>query len=115
MVRTTTYGVKALKYSGCILWNELPMAVRKVASKKVFSKMVKHNMSEKYNQTQLRILSTINLVYYMSIPRVQGYIHPPIPGFYLKLSNSSNLLSNDIVVSYQKPWWFLLGKSHKGF
>ena len=42
-VRTTTYGIKSLKYTGSLLWNNLPSSVRNVSSRKQFSKKVKKN------------------------------------------------------------------------
>ena len=49
MVRTVTYGLKALKYSGCILWNNLPMDKRNAISKNVFNFSVKNHMINSYN------------------------------------------------------------------
>ena len=49
MVRTVTYGLKALKYSGCILWNNLPMDKRNAKSKSVFSILIKNHIINSYN------------------------------------------------------------------
>ena len=43
-VRTTTYGLKSLKYSGSILWNNLPCILRNKPSKMTFAKSVKENL-----------------------------------------------------------------------
>ena len=40
-VRTTTYGLKSLRYSGSILWNNLPCTLRNKPSKIAFAKSVK--------------------------------------------------------------------------
>ena len=48
MVRTTIYGLKALKYSGCTLWNDQPIDSRNAISKKVFTKTVKLHMINSY-------------------------------------------------------------------
>ena len=40
-VRTSTYGLKSLKYHGVILWNSLTLSLRYIESKKQFSKKVK--------------------------------------------------------------------------
>ena len=48
MVRTTIYGLKALKYSGCILWNDLPIDNRNAISKNVFTTTVKLHMINSY-------------------------------------------------------------------
>ena len=47
-VRTTTYGLKGLKYSGCKLWNDLPMSLRHATSKNLFSKNLKDHFISKY-------------------------------------------------------------------
>jgi len=41
MVRTSTYGLKSLKYNGAIVWNDLPLTVRVVTSRKAFAKTLK--------------------------------------------------------------------------
>ena len=38
MIRIITYGIKSLKYTGCLLWNELPLDIRVSSSLKIFSK-----------------------------------------------------------------------------
>ena len=48
MVRTVTYGIKALKYSGCILWNNLSMDVRNAVSKNVFNTKIKKHIIDSY-------------------------------------------------------------------
>jgi len=48
VVRTVTYGLKSIKYTGCMLWNELPDAIRNSLSKKVFNKAVKKHLISKY-------------------------------------------------------------------
>ena len=42
LVRTVTYGLKSIKYTGCTLWNDLSNAIRNSPSKKVFIKLVKN-------------------------------------------------------------------------
>ena len=49
MVRTVTYGLKSLKYAGCILWNNIPMDIRNAVSKNVFNYMTKTHMINSYN------------------------------------------------------------------
>ena len=49
MVRTTIYGLKSIKYTGCMLWNNLPIDKRKGTSKKSFSKMIKNHMISTYS------------------------------------------------------------------
>ena len=49
MVRTVTYGLKALKYSGSILWNELSLDKRNAISKNVFNKLIKKHIINSYN------------------------------------------------------------------
>ena len=41
LVRTVTYGLKSIKYTGCVLWNNLPDQVKNSQTKKSFSKSVK--------------------------------------------------------------------------
>ena len=41
LVRTVTYGIKSIKYTGCVLWNTLPDLSKNSQSKKSFSKQVK--------------------------------------------------------------------------
>ena len=48
LVRTVTYGLKSIKYTGCILWNDLPNAIRISISKKVFTKSVKKHVVLNY-------------------------------------------------------------------
>ena len=40
-VRTTTYGLKSIKYTGCLAWNNLPNHIKLLPSKKTFNKAVK--------------------------------------------------------------------------
>ena len=47
-VRTVTYGIKSIKYTGCILWNNLPETVRNSPSKKEFTKLVKKHFINLY-------------------------------------------------------------------
>ena len=49
MARTVTYGLKSLKYSGCILWNDLPNDKRSAKSKSVFSILIKKHIINSYN------------------------------------------------------------------
>ena len=49
MVRTTNYGLKSIQYSGCILWNALPLSEKtKKISKKTFVKRIKNYFIGKY-------------------------------------------------------------------
>ena len=48
MVRTVTYGLKSLKYSGCKLWNNLPMNIRNAVSIDVFNFLNKKHMINSY-------------------------------------------------------------------
>ena len=47
-VRTTTYGLKSIKYFGCILWNNLPISIKNSLSKKIFNKSVKRHFINSY-------------------------------------------------------------------
>lgn len=49
MVRTANYGLKSLKYSGCILWNNLPMDKRSAVSKRAFCIQIKNHIIKSYN------------------------------------------------------------------
>ena len=42
-MRTVTYGIKSIKYTGCILWNNLPDKIRTSPSKKSFTKLTKNH------------------------------------------------------------------------
>ena len=46
--RTTTYGLKSLKFVGCKLWNSLSTADRNSVSKNVFKKHIKDQIISKY-------------------------------------------------------------------
>ena len=48
-VRTSTYGLKSLKYTGVMLWNGLSAILRNLPSKKCFGKAVKKQFLENYN------------------------------------------------------------------
>ena len=48
MVRTVTYGLKSLKYTGCILWNNLSINIRNVLSINIFNNMTKKNIIDHY-------------------------------------------------------------------
>ena len=52
MVRTDTYGLKALKYSGCKRWNELPIHIRNSVSKNVFKFATKKHMINSYSNSE---------------------------------------------------------------
>ena len=45
----STYGLKSLKYTGCMLWNNLSFADRSVKSKNVFSRILKNHMTDAYD------------------------------------------------------------------
>ena len=49
IVRTTTYGLKAIQYTGCTLWNNLPIDKRKATSKKSFTRTIKNHMISTYS------------------------------------------------------------------
>ena len=48
-VRTSTYGLKSLKYTGVTLWNDLSATLRNSSSKKCFGKAVKKLYLDNYN------------------------------------------------------------------
>ena len=48
-IRTSTYGLKSLKYTGCILWNNLSFVERSIKSKNVFSRILKNSMIGTYD------------------------------------------------------------------
>ena len=48
-VRTSTYGLKSLKYTGVMLWNDLSAVIRKLPAKKSFGKAEKKLFLENYN------------------------------------------------------------------
>ena len=37
-IHTTQYGIRSVKYTGSILWNDLPVSIRKVLSLSIFKK-----------------------------------------------------------------------------
>ena len=47
-VRTVTYGLKSIKYTGCLLWNNLPMDIRDLLPKKQFSKSIRNLYIDSY-------------------------------------------------------------------
>ena len=47
-VRTTTYGLKSLKYVGVILWNSLPLFIRSKKSLKTFGNGIKERYIKSY-------------------------------------------------------------------
>ena len=49
IIRTSTYGLKSLKYTGCILWNNLSFFERSIKSKKVFSRILKNSIIDTYD------------------------------------------------------------------
>jgi len=48
-VRTVTYGIKSIKFTGCILWNNLPDSIKDSPSKKIFSRLVKNHFIDLYS------------------------------------------------------------------
>ena len=48
-IRTSTYGLKSLKYTGCMLWNNLSFAEKNIKSKQVFSRILKKRMTDTYD------------------------------------------------------------------
>ena len=48
MVRTTTYGLKSIKYAGCILWNNLTNSEKTSVSKNIFKKSMKNRFINSY-------------------------------------------------------------------
>ena len=48
-VRTVTYGIKSIKYTGCILWNNLPDVIKNSLTKRGFSKSVKKHFINSYS------------------------------------------------------------------
>ena len=51
--RTVTYGLKSLKYAGCILWNNLSSDIRNVVSTNVFINKTKTHMINSYNNYEV--------------------------------------------------------------
>ena len=49
IIRTSTYGLKSLKYTGCMLWNNLSFAERNIKSKNIFSRALKNRMTDAYD------------------------------------------------------------------
>ena len=49
MVRTVTYGLKSVKYAGCILWNNLSLEIRNAVSINVFNSWTKKHVIDSYN------------------------------------------------------------------
>ena len=47
-IRTSTYGLKSLKYTGCKLWNNLSFPERSIKSKNVFSRVLRQRMTDAY-------------------------------------------------------------------
>ena len=47
-VRTTTYGLKSIKYTGSLIWNNLPNHTKQLPSKKIFNKAVKKHFVNSY-------------------------------------------------------------------
>ena len=47
-VRTTTYGLKSIKYTGAYLWNNLHLDNKSLSSKNLFIKSIKKDFLEKY-------------------------------------------------------------------
>ena len=52
MTRTVTYGLKSLKYAGCILWNNSSNNTRNAVSKNIFISMTKKHMINRYDNHQ---------------------------------------------------------------
>ena len=50
-VRTTTYGLKSLKYNGVLTWNKLPFHIR-TKSKKKFTRLATKTYIDKYDSVQ---------------------------------------------------------------
>ena len=48
--RTQTYGIKSIKYTGCMLWNVLPDDIRNSLSKKTLNKSLKKHFINTYVQ-----------------------------------------------------------------
>ena len=48
-IRTSTYGLRSLKYTGCMLWNNLSLAEKNIKSKKVFSRILKKRITDAYD------------------------------------------------------------------
>jgi len=49
MVRTTTYGLKSLKYDGAVIWNNVPLFIRTVSSRKPFANKLKKLFVSSYS------------------------------------------------------------------
>ena len=48
-IHTTQYGIHSVKYTGSILWNDLPVSVRKVPSLSIFKKRLKEYFLKSYH------------------------------------------------------------------
>ena len=48
-IRTSTYGLKSLKYTGCMLWNNSSFAEKNIKSKTVFSRILKKRITDAYD------------------------------------------------------------------
>ena len=52
VVRTNTYGLKGLKYSGCKLWNNLSTLIRNSVSKNIFKSHTKKHFINSYSNSE---------------------------------------------------------------
>ena len=48
-IHTTQYGIRSVKYTGSILWNDLPVSIRKVPSLSIFKKRLKEYFFKSYH------------------------------------------------------------------
>ena len=46
--RTTTYGLKSIKYHGAKMWNDLPANLRNLKSRNLFAYKIKHHFIKSY-------------------------------------------------------------------
>ena len=52
MTRTSSYGLKSLKYDGCIMWNETELSVRNAHSFSSFSNLTKRSLLNSYKMLE---------------------------------------------------------------
>ena len=48
-IHTTRYGIRSVKYTGSILWNDLPVSIRKVPSLSIFKNRLKEYYFKSYH------------------------------------------------------------------
>ena len=51
-IRTTNYGIKSIKFTGALTWNDLPFHIRSIQSRKSFIRRLKKQIIASYLSTQ---------------------------------------------------------------